>query len=110
VDDAEVHPRYSISVQVVLRVWNSRCDREPKPTSLREQGDSADLIGRVRDRPSQSDPEFWVALGHGQAHPLSRQLKGPVVEAHRNKGALAPWEPGFLTSSTALGRLNQALD
>lgn len=104
-NDAEINPGYSTAIQIVLRTWHDRRDREPQQASFREQRDGADLLCWVRDGSSQSDPELRTPLGHWQTHPLSVQLEDTVVEAHRNQGAFAPWEPGILASSPTLGRL-----
>jgi hypothetical protein len=107
-NDAEVHLGYAALIQTVPRTWYDRRDREPQQTSFREQGHGADLLWWIGDGSSQSDPEPRTPLGNRQAHPLSVQLEGSVVEAHRNQGAFAPREPGILASSPTLDRLDQA--
>jgi hypothetical protein len=47
-DDAEIHPCYSILIQIVLRAWNGRSDREPQQSSFCEQRHGADLLGWIR--------------------------------------------------------------
>jgi hypothetical protein len=84
---------------------HGRSDGQPQPPTVMEQGDGADLLGRVGDGAGQPHPQLGAALGDRQPHPLSVQLEGAVVVADRDQGVLAAREPGLLALTAAFGGL-----
>jgi hypothetical protein len=101
VDDAKVDPGNPTWIQIMLLDRDGGGDRQPQPPASVEQGDGADLLGRVGDRAGQPHPQRWAASGDRQPHPLAVQLEGAVVEPDRNQGVLAAREAGLLLSLTA---------
>jgi hypothetical protein len=84
---------------------HGRSDGQPQPPTVMEQGDGADLLGRVGDGAGQPHPQLGAALGDRQPHPPAVQLEGAVVEADRDQGVLAAREAGLLSLTAAFGGL-----
>jgi len=101
VDDPEVDPGHPARVQVMLFDGHGRSDGQPQPPAVMEQGDGADLLGRVGDGAGQPHPQRRAALGDRQPHPLAVQQERSVVEPDGDQGALAAREPGLLLPLTA---------
>jgi hypothetical protein len=101
VDDPEVDPGHPARVQIMLFGGDGGGDRQPQPPALVEEGDGADLLGRVGDRAGQPHPQRRSASGDRQPHPLSFEQERSVVEPDGDQGAFAAREPYLLLALTA---------
>jgi hypothetical protein len=95
-NDAKVYPCHPPRVQVVLLDGDGGGDRQPQPSAIGQQGDRADLLGRVGQRAGQPHPQRRAAPGDRQPHPLALDGEAAVVVPDRDQSALAAREPGVL--------------
>ena len=96
-NDPKVHPRHPIRIQVAVMLdGDGGGDSQPQPPAVDQQRDRPDLLGRIGERPGQPNPQLGLALGDRQAHPLTLDGEGAVVEPDGDKGPLAPREAGVL--------------
>jgi hypothetical protein len=104
-DDPKVDTRDPVGIQAMPLYGHGGSDSQPQSPTVSQQGDRAELLGRIWQRAGQPHPELRVAFGDRQPHPLTLDPEGTAVIADRHQGALAPREPNFLLLAAALGRL-----
>jgi hypothetical protein len=92
VDDAEVDARHPGGVRIASRNRDLRRHVEEEPSRLRDEGDRADRLHRVGDRPAEAHPHLGGTPGHAQADPGTIEAEAPVAEANRDQAPLAAGE------------------
>jgi hypothetical protein len=109
VDDAEVDARHLRRVKVVSRHGDLGRHVEKEPSRLGDEGDRAERIGGVGDRPAQAHPQFGGTPGDAQADLGSLEAEATPAEAHRDQCPLAAGKAGPHPQLLALGCLEEGV-
>jgi len=109
VDHPQVHPRNPPPIRFfLLGVYGDRYlggDIHIEPCCLTQQGDAADLFGRVGQVPVQPHNQRRAAPRHRQPHHLALKGERARIPAHRHQRPPTPREPrGLVALLAALGR------
>ncbi len=106
-DDPYIDPGDPSGIEIMVRDRDCRGDIREEPPGLAYQGDRADLRGRVRDVPGETEPQRGGALGDRQAHPSVLQHERALIPADREQRPLAPRIPRSLTLAAPPPRLQE---
>ena len=110
VDDTQIHPGDPGRVRFEAgRVGGDRDlggHIQVQPATVMQQGDRPDLLGRVRDRPGQPQPQRRTAARDRHPHPAPLGVEGEraVVVAHRHHEPPPPRKPGLDIAGLAFRR------
>ncbi len=96
VDDPEVDPGGDAAVKPSALGRHRDLGRhvEVEPSRLGDEGDRAERLHRVGDRPAEAHPQLGCTPGDGEADPGPVDGKGSLPEAHRDQCPLAAGEAG----------------
>src|SRR5439155_5467848 len=109
VDDAEIDPGDDAATRLCTldRKRDLRRHVEEEPSRLGDEGDRADRLGRIGDRPAEAYPQLGSAPGDDQADPGTVGAEASPAEPHRNQTPLAAGKAGPDTGFPALCSLEE---
>jgi hypothetical protein len=109
VDDAEIDAGDDAAIKLCALDRNRDLGRhvEEEPSRLGDEGDRADRLGGIGDRPAEAHPQLGSTLRHSEADPGTVEAEAPPAEANRDQTPLAAGEAGTDTGLLAPGCLEE---